>query len=204
MDVYSDFLIIGSGIAGLSCALRLAHHGKVSIITKKSKLDASTNFAQGGIAAVLGLNDSFDLHVKDTLEAGDGLCHEDVVKMVVERGPRLINELTSLGVGFKTTADTGSFDLGREGGHSRNRIVHALDVTGREVEKNLINRAEESPNITIYEDHMAVDLLTRSRIFRRGAVTTESEDTCWGAYVLDVNHGRVDTFVARFTIICTG
>ncbi|MBF0525460.1 MAG: L-aspartate oxidase, partial [Deltaproteobacteria bacterium] len=204
MDVYSDFLIIGSGIAGLSCALRLAHHGKVSIITKKSKLDASTNFAQGGIAAVLGLNDSFDLHVKDTLEAGDGLCHEDVVKMVVERGPRLINELTSLGVGFKTAADTGFFDLGREGGHSRNRIVHALDVTGREVEKNLINRAEESPNITFYEDHMAVDLLTRSRIFRRGAVTTESEDTCWGAYVLDVNHGRVDTFVARFTIICTG
>ncbi|MBF0497410.1 MAG: L-aspartate oxidase [Deltaproteobacteria bacterium] len=204
MDVFSDFLIIGSGIAGLSCALRLARHGKVSIITKKSKLDASTNFAQGGIAAVLGLNDSFDLHVKDTLEAGDGLCHEDVVKMVVERGPRLINELVSLGVDFKTAADTGSFDLGREGGHSRNRIVHALDVTGREVEKNLINRAEESPNITFYENHMAVDLLTRSRIFRRGAVTTESEDTCWGAYVLDAHHGRVDTFVARFTIICTG
>ncbi len=203
--VTSDFLVIGSGIAGLSFALKVAGSGTVNVVTKKERSDTNTNLAQGGIAAVLGDDDSLDLHVSDTLASGDGLCHEDVVRLVVEEGPPRIRELIELGVQFTAEEnDAGKLQLGREGGHSRRRIIHAQDMTGRAVEKALLARAAESPNIVFYENHLAIDLITQTKLLRRGAVTTVSSERCWGAYVLDKATGKVKTFLARVVLLCTG
>ena len=191
MDIQTDFLIIGSGIAGLMVALKVADRGTVAIVTKKQAVDSNTNLAQGGIASVFDQQDSFDLHIQDTLDAGDGLCNPDVVRQVVVGGPERIRELMEIGVGFNTEGggpgENGSapFDLGREGGHSRNRIVHAHDMTGREVEQVLLERARQNRNIRFYENHMAIDLITFSTRIKRGLVTTTHEDYCCGAYVLD-------------------
>ncbi len=166
MTIESDFLIIGSGIAGLSFALKVAEHGSVALVTKKAVMDSNTNLAQGGIASVFSPLDSFDLHIRDTLAAGDGLCNPDVVEIVVTQGPDRIRELIALGVSFnlKATPDTASdaetFDLGQEGGHSRKRIVHAQDMTGRAVEQVLVERARNHSRITLFEDHIAIDLIT--------------------------------------------
>ena len=169
MDYHFDFLVIGSGIAGLTFALKSAQHGTVAIVTKKDKLEASTNYAQGGIATVLSPDDSFQLHVEDTLESGDGLCHEDVVEIVVQSGPERIRELVSLGVPFnQNSSQTCAFDLGREGGHSRNRIVHAQDMTGRAIEKVLAAAAEAHPNIEIFENQLALDLIIQHQSIRAG------------------------------------
>ena len=205
MEIKSDYLIIGSGIAGLSLALKAALVGTVNIVTKKETMDASTNYAQGGIASVLDPNDSFDLHIADTLESGAGLCNEQIVRMVVTNGPDMIKELISLGVNFshnKTQADR--LDLTQEGGHSRRRIVHTKDLTGQEVERALIHNVEKNKNITIYENHMAIDLITASKFIRRGLSTNETEETCWGAYVLDIITGEVNTFPSRITVLATG
>jgi len=205
MEIQTDYLVIGSGLAGLSFALQAAKSGSVAIVTKKEKAEGSTNYAQGGIASVIDPEDSFELHIRDTLESGDGLCHEDIVRMVVQDGPERIQDLVSLGVRFSHPADDDNrLDLGREGGHSRRRIVHTKDLTGREVEQILLERVEENPNIRIYENHMAVDLITKSKLIRRGILTTETSQTCWGAYVLDVNQDRVLTFLARITVLATG
>ncbi len=204
MEIKTDFLVIGSGIAGLVFAIEAGRHGRVSIITKKEKMETSTNYAQGGIASVFDPQDSFDLHIQDTLKSGDGLCHEDVVRMVINEGPDRIKELQSLGVNFtKNSGDTG-LDLGIEGGHSRRRIVHTKDRTGHEVERALLEQAEANPNIEIYENHMAIDLITKSKMIKRGIVVSETEETCWGAYVLDVNSGQVITFLAKVTVLATG
>ncbi|MBK5100100.1 MAG: L-aspartate oxidase [Desulfobacteraceae bacterium] len=205
MQIETDYLIIGSGIAGLTFALQAAKSGTVAIVTKKEKMEGSTNYAQGGIASVFAPDDSFEFHIKDTLESGDGLCNEEVVRMVVQDGPERIRELISMGVHFShQTQDKESLDLGREGGHSKRRIVHTKDLTGREVERILLDRAEENENIRIYEDYMAIDLITKSKMIKRGIITTETSETCWGAYVLDVEQNRIITFLARITVLATG
>ncbi len=205
MDVQTDYLVIGSGIAGLSFALHASQYGRVAIVTKKEKIEGATNYAQGGIASVIDPSDDFKYHIKDTLEAGDGLCHEDVVKMVVKEGPKVISELISLGVSFSKDEYTNLLDLGREGGHSKRRIVHAEDRTGHEVEKVLLERVEENKNIAIYEHHMVIDLITTAKLIKKGLITKEiGERTCWGAYVLDVKDNVVKTFLAKITILATG
>ena len=210
MAVKTDFLIIGSGIAGLSFALKVAEFGDVVMVTKKEVMDSSTNLAQGGIASVFGPLDSFDLHIQDTLSSGDGLCNPDVVEMVVKEGPERIFELRRLGVDFnihRMESPTGGqiqFDLGQEGGHSEKRIVHAQDMTGQAVEKVLVDRAKAHPRITIFENHLAIDLITCSTRMKRGLVTTTHEDHCCGAYVLDSSSQKVLTFQAAVTLLATG
>lgn len=205
MEVQIDYLVIGSGIAGLTFALHASKYGKVGIVTKKEKIEGATNYAQGGIASVVDPADHFEYHVKDTLEAGDGLCHEDVVRMVVYEGPGVIKELISWGVNFSMDEDTNLLDLGREGGHSRRRIVHAEDRTGHAVEKALLERVEKDKNVTIYEHHMVIDLITTAKLIKKGIITKEiGERTCWGAYVLDVKNNAVKTFLATITVLATG
>ena len=210
MTIDTDFLIIGSGIAGLSFALKVAEHGEVALVTKKAVMDSNTNLAQGGIASVFDPIDSFDLHIQDTLSAGDGICHHEVVKMVVTRGPESIRNLIDLGVDFNLnkSSDTAShpteFDLGREGGHSRNRIVHAQDMTGREVERVLVECVRSHDRITLYENHIAIDLMTCSTRMKRGQVTTTHEDFCCGAYVLNRLTQHVETFRSKITLLATG
>jgi L-aspartate oxidase len=200
-----DILVIGSGIAGLTFALKVADRRRVAVVTKKEKVETSTNYAQGGIAAVLSPEDSFDLHIRDTLTAGDGLCQPEIVEMVVRNGPKRIKELATLGVRFKPgELESVPFDLGREGGHSRNRIVHSQDMTGREIERVLVAMAEAHPNITLFEDHIAIDLIIECHLLKRGLQTTQRHERCWGAYVLDTEGNRILTFLAEETLICTG
>ncbi len=199
-----DFLVIGSGIAGLFYALRVAEHGSVGLVTIKRVADTATNRAQGGIAAVLGPDDSFESHIADTLATGAGLCQERVVRSVVERGPQAIEALLKLGVEFDRLENGGSsptdreFDLGREGGHSRRRILHRRDATGHEIEEVLLRRATAHPAIHVFEDHCAVDLLTAHKAGRTEA------NRCLGAYVLEASSGQVQRFVAPITLLATG
>ncbi len=214
MQIKTDFLIIGSGIAGLSFALKVADFGTVALTTKKDAADSNTNLAQGGIASVFGELDSFDQHIQDTLAAGDGLCHRDVVKMVVKDGPARVRELNRLGACFnlappaKTAPDAPpvepAFDLGQEGGHSQKRIVHAQDMTGREVEGVLLAHVKNHPQIRLFENHIAVDLITHSTHLKRGLITTTHEDFCCGAYVLDRQTKQIKTFQAQITLLATG
>lgn len=191
-----DYLVLGSGVAGLSFALEAARHGTVAMVTKRSRTDSATNWAQGGIAAVLDPKDSFEAHVTDTLKTGGGLSHEDVVEMVVKDGPSRVRELMELGAKFSLREQSEALDLTREGGHSARRVVHAGDITGAEVQRVLVEAAAASPNITIREDHMAIDLVLSSRRDDRPRVV--------GAYVLDETSGDVRTFLAKATILATG
>ena len=201
----TDFLVIGSGIAGLSYALKVAKHGTVTIITKKKIQKTNTALAQGGVAAVFSKIDSFDLHVKDTLDAGDGLCNKDVVRMVVENGPDRIKELVKQGANFNKQGNGDyDFSLGKEGGHSTKRIVYAHDLTGKEIEDTLVKNVECNENITILEDHIAVNLVTFSSSIRSGLVVTQYENICCGAYVLDNKTGEIETFYAGITFLATG
>jgi L-aspartate oxidase len=199
--IITDFLVIGSGIAGLFFAIKASKYGDVCIITKKERTDSSTNFAQGGIAAVLSEDDSFENHINDTLVAGVGLCHKDVVEMVVKSAPQRIKDLIEMGMNFTLSEErVNSFDLGKEGGHSKRRILHAGDYTGREIEKTLINKVKQIPNILLLENHIAIDLLIESKVSKK----TIFKDRCFGAYVLDEKTGEVKTFVAKFIILATG
>src|SRR5690349_18054354 len=198
-----DFLVLGSGIAGLSFALKVAPYGRVAIVTKKDRAESNTNYAQGGIAAVTSKEDSMELHVRDTLEAGAGLCKEKVVRTIIEEGPARIAELIQLGMLFSEREIPRShgareLDLGKEGGHSKRRILHAKDVTGREVERALLAAVAEQSNIEIYENHLAIDLITSQKL---GYVGT---NRCLGAYVLDKTTGKVETFASRVTLRATG
>jgi len=198
-----DFLVLGSGIAGLSFALKVAPRGRVAIVTKKDRAESNTNYAQGGIAAVTSKEDSFELHVRDTLAAGAGLCKENVVRTIVEEGPARIAELIELGMKFSerdAPAEDGGreLDLGREGGHSKRRILHAKDVTGREIERALLNAASRQPNIEIFENHIAVDLITSQKIGLKDG------NRCLGAYVFDKQSGHVWAFTAPVTLLATG
>ena len=203
-DVWeTDYLVIGSGIAGLSFALRAAESATVAVITKKEARESNTNYAQGGIAAVIDSDDSFSQHAEDTLSAGAGLCRRGVVDLVVREGPRMVRELMAWGAAFTTERDGRRLALGREGGHTRNRIVHAADLTGREIERALTEAIDTHPNITRFEHHMAVDLITEHHLF--GAKTEpQGRIHCWGAYVLDAASGRVRRFLARVTLLCSG
>ena len=210
MEIQSDFLIIGSGVAGLSFALKVASFGSVALVTKKKVMESNTNLAQGGIASVFGSMDSFDLHVHDTLISGDGLCNRDVVEMVVNDGPDRIRELIELGVKFNLNRNERSepnslnFDLGLEGGHQQNRIVHVKDMTGKEIESVLVHHVRNRENIILFEDHIAIDLITFSTRMKRGLITTTHEDHCCGAYVLDRKTNQVVTFSAKITLLATG
>jgi L-aspartate oxidase len=201
LEIRSDFLVIGSGIAGLFFALKAARSGTVSIVTKRELMESATYYAQGGIASVLGKEDTFESHIKDTIDAGAGLCNVEVVEMVVKDGPERIRELMELGVKFTSRVNSGQveLDLGIEGGHSKRRIVHAGDLTGKEVEEALIKAATAEQNIKIYENHMAVDLITHSKFIEEG-----EEDMVWGAYVLDKGSGEIHTFLAKTTVLATG
>ena len=189
-------LVLGSGVAGLTYALRAAQFGPVLILTKKSRSDSSTNRAQGGLAAVLSPTDSFDLHVADTLEAGAGLCRRDVVEAVVREGPALIRSLTELGATFAhRDGDSEGLDLGLEGGHSRRRIVHSKDRTGQEIESTLLAAVAKHPEITVLEQHLALDLwVGAAEVGRR----------CYGASFLDQETGATGLVRADHTMLSTG
>jgi L-aspartate oxidase len=203
MQKTCDFLIIGSGISGLSLALKAARFGHVTMVTKKKSADTATNLAQGGVAAVLDPADSFAAHMEDTLVSGAGLCHEDIVGMVVRRGPDLVRELMTMGVGFQHDPEhPDRLDLGREGGHSARRVAHAMDRSGQEIESCLLAAARAHGNITILEDHTAIDLLIASRAGLAPAAPPFT-DRCLGAYILEPG-GDVVTVAARVTILCTG
>ncbi len=196
MPVEHDFLVLGSGIAGLTCALECARAGRVVLVTKDRLPESSSRYAQGGIASVWSPEDSFESHIEDTLVAGDGLCHREVVETVVREGPDRVRDLIALGTNFDLRGDPEDreYDLGREGGHSKRRILHALDATGREVIRALGEAVRAVPEIEIRENHLAVDLLLE----RAGG------STCWGAYVLNGETRQVHRVVARTTFLCTG
>lgn len=209
MNIQTDFLVIGSGVAGLSFALKAANFGSVTIITKKGIMDSNTTEAQGGIASVLSKVDSFDLHIQDTLASGDGLCNREVVEKVVKSSPDQIRELIDMGVQFnrreeERPQEAPDLDLGREGGHSRKRIVHAQDMTGLELEKVLVAHIREDERIQVMENQVAIDLITCSTRMKRGLVTTTHEAFCCGAYVLDRLTHEVNTFEAKITLLATG
>ena len=195
MALKTDYLVLGSGIAGLTFALHAAAHGEVLLVTKRAVDDTATNYAQGGVAAVLSPDDSFDKHAEDTKVAGAGLCHEVVVDICVREAPAAIHWLTDLGARF-SEGDPGKLDLGREGGHTERRIVHAGDITGNEIQRALWAAVRESPNIRVLEWHMGVDLITLSAF--------GGPDRCVGAYVLDERRGVVETVLARATVLATG
>ncbi len=193
-----DVLVLGSGIAGLSTALECAEFGRVMIATKRDPWEANTHYAQGGLSSVLADDDDFETHVSDTLVAGAGLCREDIVRLCVERGPGSVERLTRWGVRFDRGPD-GRFDLGREGGHSRRRVLHAGDITGREIERALLDSVRRHPNIELRPFHHAVDLLTNHKHLRVGG-----RRRCFGAFLLDVNAREVITVTARHTVLATG
>ena len=200
MLIESDFLVIGSGIAGLSFALQAADHGSVALVTKRDISESATKYAQGGIATVFSAEDSFDAHVDDTLVAGAGICHEDVVRMVVEEGPQTIRNLIEWGVKFTTGSGSEDYDLTREGGHSARRILHAEDITGREIERALVEAVRQHPNVRVYENHIAMDLITQAKIERRPL----EQNRCLGAYALDITAGEVKTFSSKITLLASG
>jgi len=205
--VLSDFLVIGSGIAGLTFAIKASEFGTVNIVTKKKDFDSNTNYAQGGIASVLAPDDSFDSHIEDTLRAGAGLCDPDAVDVLVKNGPERIRELMEWGARFTARGmkKSGALDLGREGGHSHNRIVHARDLTGREIERALLERIAEIDAIRIFENHTAIDLLTEHQLRKnQGRKAPRGKIHCWGAYILQNSTGDVITFNARITLLATG
>jgi L-aspartate oxidase len=195
-----DFVIIGSGIAGLTFALKAVQHGSVAIITKRKGADSNTAWAQGGIACVMSDEDSFDLHVRDTLEAGAGLCDEVAVRTIITEGPQRIRELVDLGLQFDLREVSGhrEFDLGREGGHSKRRILHVRDVTGQELENTLLAELRQRPGVELLEHHMAVDLITA------GKLGFAVEDRCLGIYVLDEKSGEVETIRSDRIVLATG
>jgi L-aspartate oxidase len=190
-----DFLVLGGGVAGLSFALEAAQQGSVAVLTKRSRSEGNTFYAQGGVAAVLSERDSFALHEADTLNAGAGLNHRDAVEVTVREGPERLRELAALGAHFDTRPD-GRLDLTREGGHSARRIVHAGDITGREVERALLAACDDRPNIQFVSDSAAIDLILERK-------SPRGQPRCLGAYVL-LPTGQIETFLAKVTVLATG
>lgn len=199
----ADLLVVGSGIAGLSLALKVAEAGHtVLIVTKKDRAESNTNYAQGGIASVWESGDNLDLHVRDTLEAGDGLCNEAVVRAILADGPVRVRELAELGVAFSRGED-GQIALGREGGHSRRRILHVADLTGRAIEGALLAAVARHPRIRVREHVTAVDLITAAKL-RRQEWAAPEPDRVLGLYALDTRAGGVETLVAPAVVLATG
>jgi L-aspartate oxidase len=197
-----DFLVIGSGIAGLHFALKAAEAGTVMIITKSDEDETNTKYAQGGIAAVTDPGDSIEKHIRDTLVAGDGLCDEQVVRMVVSEGPERIRELIAWGADFDRKP-SGAYDLAREGGHSESRILHFKDITGLEVERKMLAQAHRHPNIVMHTHYFALDLITQHHLGVR--VTRDMPDiTCYGIYALNLETGQVETVLSKITLMASG
>jgi len=197
MDIQTDFLVLGSGIAGLTYALEVADQGSVTLVTKKECAESNTNYAQGGIASVWNTSeDSFGAHIQDTLSAGAGLCHEEIVKIVVEEGPARVRRLIELGVNF-SKQEKGEIDLGQEGGHSARRVLHSGDVTGREIERALLEKIKQHPNIRILEHHIVVDLIHTQKL-------GFSPNQILGAYVLNRLSSEVKTILCKICVLATG
>jgi L-aspartate oxidase len=191
-----DFLVLGSGVAGLSFALQAARHGTVALLAKRERAESNTAYAQGGIASVLAPTDTFDAHIQDTLVAGAGLCHRDAVEVTVREGPERVRELVELGADFNRRS-TGEFDLTREGGHSARRIIHSGDITGREVQRAMLAACDEQPNITFFPHTAAIDLILDRRMPQPGA------HRCLGVYAL-LENGDIERFLAKVTVLATG
>ncbi|MEA1986217.1 MAG: L-aspartate oxidase [Candidatus Marinimicrobia bacterium] len=198
--IKSKYLVIGSGIAGLSFALKVADSGKVNLITKTKLNECNTSKAQGGIAAVTSDYDNPEQHKKDTMIAGAGLCHNDSLDVLVNEGPDRIKELIEWGVNF-TKAENGEYDLAKEGGHSANRILHATDATGKEIEDSLIEKVKKHPNIEIFEYRFAIDLITEHQVRNN---LQSAFNICFGAYILNLNNNSIDIFRANYTMLATG
>lgn len=198
--IKSDYLVIGSGVAGLSFALKVAEYGQVNLISKRLANESNTSYAQGGIASVTNKKDDFQKHIKDTLIAGAGLCHQDAVEFALSEAPERIKDLVDWGVNFTKSKD-GSFDLAREGGHSEHRILHAADMTGAEIQRALLEKAKANPNIHIYENHLAIDIITEHHVLGN---LQSAFNICFGAYVLCEKNRCVKTFQANYTVIATG
>jgi L-aspartate oxidase len=198
LQITSDFLVIGGGIAGLSFALKAASIGSVAVLAKAGSGDANTSYAQGGIASVWSVDDSFESHIDDTLKAGAGLCNRTAVEAIVRDGPEVVRDLIRLGTRFTRVLEGNEheYDLGREGGHSHRRVLHAQDLTGQEIMRALWAAIEKRPNITFYDEHLAIDLL----IANRGRHNAR----CWGAYALDRRSGAIQRFVAPYTLLASG
>ena len=202
MQIKTDYLVIGSGIAGLSFALKAAQKGKVILITKSNQDESNTKYAQGGIAAVWHDTDSFEKHVEDTLIAGAGLCDEKIVRMVVTEGTERVKELITIGTQFDKN-QKGEYDLAKEGGHSENRILHYKDITGYEIERALLNKINKDPNIEVYDHYFAIDVITQHHL---GELVTSKTPgiTCYGAYILNTKNGHIDTVLSKITVMATG
>ncbi len=196
MFIETDILVIGGGVGGLTFAIKSANFAKITVIMKKGEFDSNTAHAQGGIAAVLSPEDSYEAHIKDTLKAGDALCKRKIVELVVKKGPDRIKELMEWGVPFDR--HNGELELGREGGHSMRRVAHATDFTGREVQKVLVEKAKTTPNIDIHENRMAIDLITTKKMKLKG------KNKILGAYVLNKDTGEVDVYSAKAVVLATG
>ncbi len=203
MKHISDFLVIGSGAAGLSFALRAAERGTVTILTKKERAESNTNYAQGGIAAVFDKADSFESHIEDTMIGGVGLCYKDAVKAVVVNGPDRIKDLVKWGVKFTEDANKHQFDLIREGGHSNKRIVHVMDKTGMAVENALLECVKNHPKIEVMENSSAVELITEHHLGKNDQ-SNDPNVHCWGAYALDGESGNVNVYLSKVTLIASG
>lgn len=194
MSIEVDVLVLGSGIAGLSFALKASEHGRVALITKKSDTESNTNYAQGGIASVTSRDDSYDMHIRDTHVAGAWLCHEDAVEILVKEGPERVRELIDIGVRFTTERDAKGethFALGQEGGHSMRRILHSADLTGKEIERALVGMTKHKDSIRVFEHHIAIDLITEG-------------ERCCGGYVLDPDTGDITAIAAKIVMLATG
>jgi L-aspartate oxidase len=206
----TDYLIIGSGIAGLSLAVKLSSLGNVLVITKKQRSESNTNYAQGGIAAVISNEDNFNLHYNDTIECGAGICNEKAVELIVSQGPDRIRELIRLGAEF--SEEHGKLELGKEGGHSRHRIVHSKDLTGQEIERALLHSAYNNPRIKIYEYYFGIDFLTRKNLkenwtpekLEKLKKSSCGENECFGIYALNVSTNKVEKIISKYTIIASG
>ena len=196
MLIKTDVLVIGGGVGGLTFAIKASKYAKITVIMKEGKFDSNTAHAQGGIAAVLSPDDTFESHIKDTLTAGDALCKRKAVELVVKHGPERVKELIEWGVPFDRR--NGELALGREGGHSMRRVAHATDFTGREVQKVLVEKAEAQPNLEIHENRMAIDLITTKKMKLKG------KNKILGAYVLNKDTGEVDVYSAKAVVLATG
>jgi L-aspartate oxidase len=202
MHIKTDFLVIGSGIAGLSFALKAASHSKVMLVTKSNEDESNTKYAQGGIAAVWQDTDSIEKHIEDTLIAGSYLGNEKIIRMVVTEGTERVKELIELGTNFDK-AENGNYDLAKEGGHSEHRILHYKDITGFEIERALLKQVRNHKNITIYDHYYAIDIITQHHLGK--VVTSQTQDIkCFGAYVLNTLNNKIDTVLAKITIMATG
>ena len=197
-----DFLVIGSGIAGLSFALKAASHGKVLIVTKANEDESNTKYAQGGVAVVVDKEDSFQKHIEDTLIAGDGLCDEHIVELVVKEGPERIDEIIQYGTHFDKDTE-GIFDLAKEGGHSEHRVLHYKDITGFEIERALLEKIHQNPNIEILTHYFAVDLITQHHLGKFVDKSTQ-DITCYGVYALNTVTNSVEKFLAKVTVMASG